>query len=188
MPGGIATRYSDELFRRSGLEWPSGVSLGRVIDAGEDLIAWDANQILVHHGELPPLPSAIGQLQPDTGAILGRANQLRADAGLPPLVGDALTSQAARNHSLYTLLNGTADVHSLSVHSETVGHPGFTGGQPGARCEFVGTTCIEEVMYGSDEPDPRRRLAGDCVSPAALGRPRVGDRRRRPRRRRRIGR
>ena len=172
--GAIASRYSDELFRRSGLEWPGGVSLGRVTDAGEALVAWRADEILVHRGELPPLPASFGQLEPDTEAILGRANQMRADAGLPPLVGDALTSQAARNHSLYTLLNGTQAASSLSAHYETEGLPGFTGGHLTARCEFVGTTCIEEVMYGSGEPDPAAGWLATLYHRPLLGAPESG--------------
>ena len=33
--------------------------------------------------------------------MLARATGLRADAGLPPLIGDALLAKAARNHANY---------------------------------------------------------------------------------------
>jgi hypothetical protein len=172
--GGIASRYSNELFRRSGLGWPAGVPQGRVTDAGEALVAWGSDEILVHQGDLPPLSSAIGQLEPDTQAILDRANQLRADAGLPPLVADAQVSQAARNHSLYTFLNGTNGAGSLSAHDEIEGLPGFTGGHFTARCEFVGTTCSEEIMFGSGEVDPAAGWLATVYHRPLLGSPKSG--------------
>lgn len=71
--------------------------------------------------------------------MLARANGLRADAGLPPLVADATISQAARNHANY-------DKQWHEEHSETSGRAGFTGASPDQRCAFVGTACGGEVM------------------------------------------
>lgn len=171
--GGIAERHSSALFRRTGLDWPSGVAQGRVMDAGSALIASDNDAILVHRGALPPFLLAYGQLEADTRGILDRANQFRADAGLPPLTGDALVSRAARNHSLYTSLNG-AEADSLSAHDEVEGRPGFSGGHFTTRCAFVGTACIEEIMYSHREMDP---VAGWLATPfhrALLGSPESG--------------
>lgn len=171
---GIAERYSEALFRSSGLARPDDVSQDHLVDAGEALIGWGSNRIVVHEGALPSLPLAVGQLEPDTEAILGRANQFRADAGLPPLIGDAQTSQAARNHSLYTALNATNAASSISAHDETEGLPGFTGGHLTTRCEFTGTTCIEEVMYGSGEADPAAGWLATVYHRPLLGAPESG--------------
>ena len=96
--------------------------------------------ILVNDGDLPPWPASIGAVSPDTTAMLARANLLRADAGLPPLIGDALLAKAARNHANY-------DKQWDEGHYESGRNAGYTGMTPGLRCQFVGTTCNEEVMY-----------------------------------------
>lgn len=149
--GGIAASFSPALFRRTGLDWPAGVPINFVVDAGP-LIAWDGAAIHVHAGLLPPPPTAIGALEPDTRALVERANLFRADAGLPPLIGDALVSQASRNHSRYTMLNANSPGPEIG-HDELTGRPGFTGVTPWARCEAVGTECGGEIMH-SDQVDP----------------------------------
>ncbi len=150
---GIWTRYSPFLFRRSGLEWPSGVPTNWVVDGGADLVAWDQHAIYLHSTDLPPAPTEIGNLQADTKELIGRADEFRADAGLPPLTGDALISQAARNHSAYTALHPD-ELEGLSAHNEREGKAGFTGTEPWDRCEAVGTSCDGEVMYSPGVADP----------------------------------
>jgi hypothetical protein len=147
----IATRYSQQLLRATGLALPqfSG-ELARVVDAGDTLVAWGAGGISVHRGPLPPFPESTGVLEPDTRAMVERANVLRADAGLPPLAGDPLISVASRNHSRYTALNGPDEW----AHDETPGKPGYTGSGPSERCTAVGTSCGGEVMFPSWETDP----------------------------------
>ncbi len=149
--GGVAERFSDVLFRQTGLEWPEGVPANYVVDAGSALVAWSSSTIYVHGADLPSLSTAIGDLQPDALAMLTRADQFRADAGLPPLTGDALVSQAAQNHAAYLALH--SDLAFQSFHDEMPGSPGFTGGSMFERCQAVGTTCHGEVAY-SPVPDP----------------------------------
>ncbi len=150
---GIWQRYSPFLFRRSGLEWPAGVPTNWVVDAGADLVAWDQHSIYLHSTDLPPTPTEIGDLQADTRRMIGRADEFRADAGLPPLTADALVSQAARNHSAYTVLH-PSEQEGLSAHEERPGNSGFTGVEPWDRCEAVGTTCDGEVMFSPGVGDP----------------------------------
>jgi len=130
----IATRFDARLFRAA------PPILGAVVSTGTGFVAWSATTILVNDGALPPWPASIGAVAPDTTAMLARANGLRADAGLPPLIGDALLAKAARNHANY-------DKQWDEGHYETGSRAGYTGMVPGLRCEFVGTTCNEEVMY-----------------------------------------
>ncbi len=149
--GTIAERYSASLYRGTGLAWPAGVPVNYVVDAGP-LIAWDGEKILVDEGPMPPMPLAIGELQPDTQRMVNRADEFRADAGLPPLTGDAQVSVAARNHSNYTKLNPEAA--SQEPHGEFSGLAGYTGGEMDERCAAVGTFCDSEVMYSPGFPDP----------------------------------
>lgn len=145
----VAERYSPSLFRWAGLQWPGNFWLG-IVDAGSALVSWSEDAIYLHVGALPPPPAAIGTLEADTLSMLARANLLRADAGLPPLTGDALISQASRNHSRYLVLNPD----QADFHHETPGRPGFTGEGPNARCEAVGTSCGGEVGFSAGAPDP----------------------------------
>jgi hypothetical protein len=147
----VADRFSPFLFRGSGLERPPAEGLMGLVDAGTALIGWWQHGIFVHEGALPPAPRALGELQPDTVRLLDRADTFRADAGLPPLIGDALVSAAARNHSTYSVLNESI---GENAHYESAGRPGFTGTGPWDRCEAVGTSCNSEVMYPPGVADP----------------------------------
>lgn len=130
----IATRFDARQFRAA------PPLLGATVSTATGFVASSATSILVNDGDLPPWPATIGAVPPDTTAMLARANGLRADAGLPPLIGDALLAQAARNHANY-------DKQWNEGHSETAGRAGFTGGGPGQRCAFVGTSCYSEILY-----------------------------------------
>lgn len=143
--GGIAERYSPFLYRGVGSAFPTGTSRYATIDAGSALAAYNEQAIYVEPLPLPAAPPTIGPVPADSAGLIARADLFRADAGLPPLTGDAAISQAALNHSLYTVLNQTDP--SISAHYETAGRPGFTGSDPGERCEAVGATCFGEVMY-----------------------------------------
>lgn len=60
--------------------------------------------------------------------MIARANHFRAEASLPPLLGDAHLTQASENHSRYGTLNPPPPADQpLSYHNETPGAPGFTG-------------------------------------------------------------
>jgi hypothetical protein len=170
---GIWTRYSPFLFRRSGLEWPAGAPTNHVVDAGSALVAWSHDTIFVHGTDLPQAPTAIGELQPDTQRMLARADEFRADAGLPPLTGDALVSQAARNHSTYTALHPD-EPEGLSPHEERPGEAGFTGIYPWNRCEAVGTICNSEVMYSPGVADPVGGWLATIYHRPLLGSPAAG--------------
>lgn len=149
----LLKRTSSFLFSRTGLELPDGVFYTGIVDAGRALVVWNADSVHVHEGSIPSPPLEIGALQPDTRMMLARANQMRADAGLPPLAGDALISQASRNHSRYSLLHPD-EMQGLSAHNETTGMAGFTGHASWTRCTAVGTECGGEVMFSPGELDP----------------------------------
>jgi RTX calcium-binding nonapeptide repeat (4 copies) len=152
--GRIATRWSSWLFRATALAVPYTAGLThRVVDAGDRIVAWDEQHVWLHAGPLPPFPQSVGQLEADTRAMVDRVNVFRADAGLPPIVGDAMISRASRNHSQYTVLNDVSRA-GLSAHEETPGNPGFTGIEPWDRCAAVGTTCHSEVMFSQYAEDP----------------------------------
>jgi hypothetical protein len=104
--------------------------------------------------------------------MLARADLFRADAGLPPLTGDALLSQAARNHSTYTALHSKA-VES-TPHDESPDLSGFTGVEPWDRCEAVGTTCNSEVMYSPGVADPVGGWLATIYHRPLLGSPEAG--------------
>jgi hypothetical protein len=148
---GIAERFSPFLYRDAGATLPSGVPSYATVDAGNALVAYGEHAIYLEPLPLPPPPTAIGQIPADSAGLIARADLFRADAGLPPLTADAAISQAASNHSRYTALNQTE--LAASAHEEIVGRPGFTGREPGQRCEVVGERCFSEVMY-SPVPDP----------------------------------
>jgi hypothetical protein len=77
---------------------------------------------------------------------LARATHFRAQAGLPPLVGDRVISAAAESHSRYWTLNPEAT--GLALHAETPNHPGFTGASPSDRCHAAGSgSSCGEIMY-----------------------------------------
>ena len=169
--GLVAERYSHSLFRGTGLIWPSGVPTNFVVDTGTGLVAWDESAIYVYEGALPPMPAATGPLQPDTERMLARADQFRADAGLPPLTGDALVSAASRNHSTYTALHPKEA--EGNAHEEQPGLTGFTGVFPWDRCEAVGTSCNSEIMY-SPVPDPVGGWLATIYHRPLLGSPEAG--------------
>lgn len=151
--GRIARRYSAFLFEETAETPPPEASADRIVDTGTDLVAWNKVAVYVRGTDLPALSTAIGTLAPDTQRLLDRANQFRADAGLPPLVGDALVSQASRNHSAYSALH-PEELERGDFHSERTGTTGFTGVTPSDRCEAVGTYCFGEIAFGAAEEDP----------------------------------
>jgi hypothetical protein len=151
MDDGVAVRYSPSLYSAAGSPYPAGVQLRGIVDAGDALVLHNEGVLYAEPLPLGPAPRTIGAVPGDSAAMIARADLFRADAGLPPLTGDAAISKAALNHSLYTALNQT-DL-AVSAHSETPGSPGFTGHGPGERCEAVGAECFGEVMY-APVPDP----------------------------------
>jgi hypothetical protein len=169
--GTVAERYSASLYRGTGLVWPAGAPTNYVVDAGP-LIAWGTEKIFVDEGPLPPMPLAIGELQPDTQRFLNRADEFRADAGLPPLTGDAQVSVASRNHSNYTLLNPEAA--SQEPHGEYPGLAGYTGGEMDERCAAVGTFCDSEIMFGPGTPDPVAGWLATVYHRPLIGSPEAG--------------
>ena len=169
--GVIAEPYSGSLYRETGTAWPAGAPTNYVADAGP-LIAWSSSAIFVDEGGLAPLPTTIGELQPDAQRLLARADLFRADAGLPPLTGDAQVSAASRNHSVYTALNPSQANDDL--HDEESGLPGFTGGDPESRCAAVGTYCNSEVMYSPGFPDPVGGWLASIYHRPLVGSPEAG--------------
>jgi hypothetical protein len=170
--GIVAERDSSFLFRGTGLAWPSGVPTNFVVDTGTGLVAWSDDAIYVHEGPLPPMPTAIGSLQPDTERLLARADLFRADAGLPPLTGDALVSVASRNHSTYTALHPKAAEER--PHEEEPELTGFTGVFPWDRCEAVGTSCGAEIMFSPGVADPVGGWLATIFHRPLLGSPEAG--------------
>ncbi|HEX4307776.1 MAG TPA: hypothetical protein VHZ54_17200 [Solirubrobacterales bacterium] len=169
--GTVAERYSASLYRGTGLSWPVGAPTNYVVDAGP-LIAWGSERIFVDEGSLPPMPAAIGELQPDTQKLIDRADVFRADAGLPPLTGDAQVSVASRNHSNYTLLNPEAA--SQEPHGEYPGLAGYTGEEMDERCAAVGTFCDSEIMYGPGTIDPVAGWLATVYHRPLIGAPEAG--------------
>ncbi len=142
---GVVERYAPFIYSAAGSPFPTGVQSYGVVDAGNALALRSPDAVYVEPLPLDPAPRTIGEVPGDSAALIARADLFRADAGLPPLTGDALISQAAANHSRYTALNDTEA--AISAHYETPGRPGFTGSAPEQRCEAVGAHCSGEVMY-----------------------------------------
>ncbi len=148
----LTTRHSSSLLTATGLVFPGDAAANRTVDTGPVLVSpnkYGTDEIYVHSGPFPGLPKSIGKLDDDAQAMISRANVLRADAGLPPLLGDAKVSEASRNHSRYTALNG-----GEGAHSETEGKPGYTGSGLFDRCRHVGAECWGEVMSPVASKDP----------------------------------
>ncbi|MEJ7798644.1 MAG: hypothetical protein WKF42_09105 [Solirubrobacteraceae bacterium] len=82
-------------------------------------------RMLWHAGAVTDTPFSTGPLSETFTRWLTDANALRAQAGIPPLLGDTAISTAAENHSLYWTLN--APSASVSAHDETSGPPGSPG-------------------------------------------------------------
>ena len=106
-----------------------------------------------NEGPAADLPFATGPLSALFTDWLTRANAFRAQAGLPPLLGDPAIGAASENHSRYWTLN--VPTAGANVHSETPGTPGYTGQSPSARCMATGAACSSEV---SSVADGRRGL------------------------------
>jgi len=86
-----------------------------------------------------------GDLAADTKQLVDASNVIRAEQGLPALIGDPLVSVASRNHAAY-------DRRWHEAHGETPGRAGFTGAGPSARCEAVAASCGGEIMHYRDIP------------------------------------
>jgi hypothetical protein len=175
--GAIAEPYSSELFRNTALTAPPGTAVSAMVDVGSGLVVWRSgfvsggSAIFVHDGPLPPIPTEVGQLPADARALIDRANLFRSDAGLPPLVGDALISQASHNHSAYSALHPS---EGLAAHHETPGLTGFTGADPSDRCAAVGAVCGSEIMF-SPVDDPVGGWLATVYHRPLLGSPEAGN-------------
>ena len=150
--GVVAERFSPFLYRGGGLTLPGSGSYHGFVDSGDALVAAAGDIVYVSPLPLPPPPVQIGQIPDVARQMIARANLFRADAGLPPLIGDEAISRASLNHSAYTAANPD-ETEGLGAHYEKQGHPGFTGADLSARCEAAGTACFGEVMYSPvDDP------------------------------------
>ena len=167
LDGVIAERHSSFLYRGSGLP-----ARTMAIDAGDALVAGAGEVVEVAPLPLPPPPAEIGPIPEAARQMIARANLFRADAGLPPLIGDGAISQASLNHSAYTAANPDETV-GLGAHRETPGHAGFSGRDLSERCAAVGASCFGEVMY-SPVPDPVGGWLATIYHRSVPGAPQVG--------------
>ncbi len=178
--GRVVRRHSAAFWRATDLAVPAGSGATRVLRLPEDgpgggglvvvsdrwrntsatSLAADA-YVGLHTGPVPDTPFSIGRLSALFSGWVARSNALRAQAGLPPLIGDAAISRAAENHSRYWTLNPSPPrERALDVHREVPGTPGFTGVTVPDRCEAVGTTCAGEIMGSDPGPtSPNRELS-----------------------------
>jgi hypothetical protein len=154
---GIMRRYSPAMFAATAARWPlqaGGAPINRVIamDGGfvalhdgwrQPLVTQSSFSLLWHPGPVADLPFATGPLSPLFTSWLTEANGFRAQAGLPPLVGDPAITAASENHSRYWAMNVPAA--GMDVHSEYAGTPGYTGQSPSQRCAATGAFCVSEV-------------------------------------------
>lgn len=162
--GSLLVPHGDRLLTESPLKVDTSVeSLGGVSSFDSGLVIWRASSIQVHDGGLLGWPASFGALGADTQAMLARANLLRADAGLPPLIGDELISRASRGHAEWLRLNNTIG------HFQEPGTPGFTGREPSDRCVAAGTGCGGEVVHSI--PGPVGSVDGWAITPYHRGLP-----------------
>lgn len=144
-PNFVSTSRSVGLVRRigdSGAWAPTGRAFATVTNRGVLLPTADGKHLELVSGPLAAALDVSDPQPPDSAEMLDEGNRMRAEVGLPPLLGDALIAKAARNHADYLKLN------NVSGHGEAPGTPGFTGGSPAERCSAVGVTCNGEVAYG----------------------------------------
>ena len=157
----ILRRYSPSMFSATAQTWPqTGPLINRVIATDGGLVAFEDEwrqwqyvaqgwRMLWHPGAVTDPPFANGPIGATFTGWLTEANAYRAQAGLPPLLGDSAISAAAENHSRYWTLNP----HVGDAHSETPGAPGFTGVSPSDRCVAAGGPfSCGEVMYSAPNP------------------------------------
>lgn len=87
------------------------------------------------------------QAADEKAAALAEVNLTRQRVGLPPVVSNALLSQAAQAHADYLQTN----INGIS-HDETPGLPGFTGVGPSDRLTAAGYaySTMNEVISGGD--------------------------------------
>src|SRR5436190_10381332 len=110
-------------------------------------------RMLWHAGPVTDAPFSTGPLTETSTRWLTDANRLRAQAGLPPLLGDPSISTAAENHSRYWTLN--VPTTESTAHAEKPGAPGFTGADPSARCAYAGAPAFcGEIMYSAGVANP----------------------------------
>jgi hypothetical protein len=159
--GWVLQRYSDAFWGAVGPHLRSDYT--RLVKTDSGIVAvndsWSSGGFASRPAALSYMAGDIGPRLAVTGPVsdqfsgwLARAAQLRATAGLPPLIGDPLIEQAAANHSRYWTLNPAPTyANLLDYHSETAGAPGFTGRGPGDRCAAVGSPeiCGGEVMLAT---------------------------------------
>jgi len=157
----IMRRHSPAMFAVTGEFWTSFFprAINRVVATDGGLVAladeWRVSEVgssvtrlLWHAGAVTDPPFATGPLSETFAGWLTQANALRAQAVLPPLIGDPAISRAAENHSRYWTLN--TPTGGLSLHSETPGNPGFTGASASDRCGAAGAPAFcSEVMSSS---------------------------------------
>ncbi|MGH2379339.1 MAG: CAP domain-containing protein [Candidatus Limnocylindria bacterium] len=84
---------------------------------------------------------------PSSTDMLRVTNELRYATGAPTILEDPRLVQAAQNHAVYSVLNGTGG------HYETPGNPGFTGVLAQDRARAVGYTApfVSEVASGASD-------------------------------------
>jgi len=136
--GGLIRLTAEGAWTGTGRAWAVRASDG-VLLPGQD-----GRQLELVTGSLDAAVFTGDATPADSAEMIDEANWMRAEVGLPPLLGDALVAQAARNHADYLKLNN-AEVS----HGESPGTPGFTGRSPGERCAAVGGICGGEVAYES---------------------------------------
>jgi uncharacterized protein YkwD len=93
-----------------------------------------------------------GPLEPDSAQLIATANEIRAQQGLPTLIGDPLISVASRDHARYQLRWRVAP-----THHQDITRAGATGTDPWDRCAAVGTSCNSEIV------NTHRRDPADAV-------------------------
>lgn len=125
----------------------TGRAFAAVTARGILLASEDQRHLELVPGSLSEALSTTGDAQPaGSAAMLDEANRMRAEIGLPALIGDAKIAQAAHSHSAYWTMNDPTN-QGLDIHYETRGKPGFTGHSPKDRCASVGIDCGAEVAY-----------------------------------------
>lgn len=158
--GHVLSRYSAVFWAPTALTYPTGVNQIVQVDGGLVAVSdeWEgrcsqsasgSSHLAFSGGSVPPLSSTTTGLNATAAGMVDRANHFRAEADLPPLLGDPLISKAAENHSRYWTLNAPpSESEPLAYHSEMPGAPGFTGATMSERCSAVGATCNGEDMFG----------------------------------------
>ena len=184
--GRILRRHSPAMFSATAQSWAGNVLplMTRAVATDGGVVVFSdewrqprvttlALRMLWHAGPVTHTPFSTGPLNQTSTRWLTEANRLRAQAGLPPLLGDAAISTAAENHSRYWTLN--VPTTEATAHAEKPGAPGFTGADPSARCAYAGAPAFcSEIMYSTGFPNPIATWAAtvwhssEVMSPTSL--------------------